>query len=418
MAEETFDKHLEPPAATHGLSPPNRVDRWLVRMLNNACGEPDVDLLLWDKPPPTMGTSTRPALRFASRSVLWRLLMKPELHFGEFYASGGLQVYGDLADVMERIYAGMHRANRRKGSLRRRVERTMQSRARRNNLEGSKRNIHSHYDLGNDFYALWLDPGYMQYTCAYYPDWQTSLADAQAAKLEHICRKLDLKRGDRVIDAGGGWGGLARYMAKHYGVTVRSYNISQQQVAYARERARAEGLDDRIEYIEDDYRNIDGTCDAFVSIGMLEHVGLDNYRELGNVIDRVLSPTGRGLLHSIGQLTHRPLNEWIERNIFPGAYPPTLQEMLGVTSSADFKVMEVENLRAHYAQTLQHWREAFEANAGAVQAQFGTEFVRGWQLYLAGSRAAFSAGEMQLYQVLFERNWSKELPPTLARLYR
>jgi cyclopropane-fatty-acyl-phospholipid synthase len=207
-------------------------------------------------------------------------------------------------------------------------------------------------------------------------------------------------------------------MATHHGVSVRSYNISREQVAYARERARAEGLDDRLEYIEDDYRNITGICDAFVSVGMLEHVGLENYGALSAVIDRTLTDEGRGLVHSIGQLTHRPLNEWIERYIFPGAYPPTLAEMLGVIGADDFKIMDVENLRAHYAQTLQHWREGFEANAEEVEKRFGPEFVRAWRLYLAGSRASFSAGEMQLYQILFERNWSNRLPATLDRLYR
>lgn len=415
MAEGTG--HLEPDAVEREQSPPNRVDRWLLNMLNQGCGEPDADIALWDvaESPATAG---RPLLRITSRQALYRLLVKPELRFGELYASGELEVYGDLADLMERIYAGLRRATLAKGPLRHALERAMQRRARPNHLDGSKQNIHSHYDLGNDFYALWLDPDYMQYTCAYYPTWQATLAEAQAAKLEHVCRKLALKPGERVIDAGGGWGGLARYMARHYGVTVRSYNISREQVAYARERADAEGLGDRVEYIEDDYRNITGTCDAFVSIGMLEHVGLDNYAALGAVIDRSLTDKGRGLVHSIGQLSHRPLNEWIERNIFPGAYPPTLQEMLDVVSTADFKVMDVENLRAHYAHTLEHWREGFEANVGDIEQRFGAEFVRAWRLYLSGSRASFSAGEMQLYQVLFERNWSEALPATLSRLYR
>ena len=418
MAEGTVNNHPEPDAVAPHQAPPNRFDRWLLSVLVQACGRPDVDLMLWDTDPPPSAAGSNPALRFNSRHALRHILLKPELRFGELYAAGELTITGDLADLMERIYAGMRRVSLAQGPLRRTLRRVLQRRARPNNPDGSKENIHSHYDLGNEFYALWLDPEYMQYTCAYYPSWEANLAQAQMAKLEHICRKLDLKPGERVIDAGGGWGGLARYMARYHGVTVRSYNISSEQVAYARERAAAEGLDDRVEYVEDDYRNITGTCDAFVSIGMLEHVGLENYAALGAAIDRSLTDTGRGLIHAIGQLTHRPLNEWIERNIFPGAYPPTLQEMLDVVSSADFKVMEVENLRAHYAQTLQHWREGFEASVDEVERRFGIEFVRAWRLYLAGSRASFSAGEMQLYQVLFERNWSEQLPATLERLYR
>ncbi len=418
MAEGTVSKHLEPGTAEIDQSPPNRVDRWLLSLLYRGCGKPELNICLWDTLNPLSGGSTKPTLRISNRQALYRLLAKPELRFGELYAGRELEVYGDLADVMERIYAGMRRVNLAQGRLRKAWRRAMQRRARSNHLDGSRQNIHSHYDLGNDFYALWLDPDYMQYTCAYYPTWQATLAEAQAAKLEHVCRKLDLKPGEHVIEAGGGWGGLARYMAKHHGVTVRSYNISAEQIAYARERANQEGLDDRIEYVEDDYRNITGTCDAFVSVGMLEHVGLENYKALGGVIDRTLTGQGRGLVHAIGQLTHRPLNEWIERNIFPGAYPPTLQEMLDVVGTADFKVMEVENLQAHYAQTLEHWREGFEANVEEVERCFGAEFVRAWRLYLSGSRASFSAGEMQLYQVLFERNWSRALPATLDRLYR
>lgn len=416
MAEGTFSRYPEPKAASGDQPSPDRLDRWLLDILNRACGQPDVELALWDTPPPG-GQARRPMLRFTSRQSIQRLLLKPELRFGELHANGDIETYGDLAELMEQIYAGLRRAKQSQGPLRRALGRVLQRRARPNHLDGSKGNIHSHYDLGNDFYALWLDPEYMQYTCAYYPDWQTSLADAQVAKLEHVCRKLDLKPGERVIEAGGGWGGLARYMATRYGVTVRSYNISTEQVAYARERVRAEGLEGRVEYIEDDYRHITGTCDAFVSVGMLEHVGLENYGTLSTVIDRTLTDSGRGLVHSIGQLTHRPLNEWIERYIFPGAYPPTLAEMLNVFAG-DFKIVEVENLRAHYARTLQHWREGFEANVEAVEKRSGPEFVRAWRLYLAGSRASFSAGEMQLYQVLFERNWSNELPATLDRLYR
>jgi cyclopropane-fatty-acyl-phospholipid synthase len=165
-----------------------------------------------------------------------------------------------------------------------------------------------------------LDEEHMQYTCAFYPDESATLEEAQTAKLDLVCKKLDLKPGETVVEAGSGWGGLARFIAKHYGVTVRSYNISAEQVAYARERARQEGLGNAVEYVEDDYRNITGTYDVFVSVGMLEHVGLSNYQKLGEVIDRSLKEKGRGLIHSIGRNIPRPMNEWIESYIFPGAY--------------------------------------------------------------------------------------------------
>jgi len=233
-----------------------------------------------------------------------------------------------------------------------------------------------------------------------------------------VCRKLALKPGETVLEAGSGWGGLARYCARHYGVKVRSYNISAEQVAYARQRAAAEGFGDSIEYVEDDYRNASGRYDVFVSVGMLEHVGVANYRTLGGVIDRCLKDDGRGLIHSIGQDYSRPLNEWIERYIFPGAYPPTLREMMGILEPWAFSVVDVDNLRPHYAQTLRHWLARFDAAEDRVAGMFDEAFVRAWRLYLSGSIAGFTAGSLQLFQVLFRRPDCQVLPATRAHLYR
>jgi len=297
------------------------------------------------------------------------------------------------------------------------LRKALEKRPRTNSLAGSQENIHRHYDLGNDFYRLWLDGDYMQYTCAYYPDDSTTLEQAQTAKLDLVCRKLDLKPGDQVVEAGSGWGGLARYMAKHYGASVRSYNISAEQVAYARERAEQEGLGNLVEYVEDDYRNISGTYDVFVSVGMLEHVGLANYPTLGGVIDRCLKERGRGFVHSIGRNVSRPMNEWIESYIFPGAYPPTLKEMMDIFEPFEFVIMDVENLRAHYARTLTDWLERFERNVDRVRDMFDENFVHAWRLYLAGSISAFTQGQLQLFQVLFQRQGANALPVIRDRMF-
>jgi cyclopropane-fatty-acyl-phospholipid synthase len=223
--------------------------------------------------------------------------------------------------------------------------------------------------------------------------------------MELVCRKLDLRPGERVIEAGCGWGALARYMARHYGVRVRAFNVSCEQVAYARERTAREGLSDRVEFEEADYRTIDEPCDAFVSLGMLEHVGLRHFGTLGRVMDRVLSPVhGRGLLHFIGRSHPAALNPWIRRRIFPGAYPPALSEvMTGVLEPYGFAVTDVENLRAHYALTLAAWRECFDRAASDIGRTFDERFVRAWRLYLAGSEASFRTGSTELFQVLFTR---------------
>jgi cyclopropane-fatty-acyl-phospholipid synthase len=212
-------------------------------------------------------------------------------------------------------------------------------------LAGSRDNIHKHYDLGNDFYSLWLGET-MAYTCAYYPTAETTLDQAQVAKMDHVCRKLLLGANDTVVEAGCGWGSLALHMAGRYGAKVRAFNISKEQIAYARGRARELGLESRVDFVEDDYRNIKGTYDAFVSVGMLEHVGRENYPELGRVISRCLSNEGRGLIHSIGRNRPEPLHPWIERRIFPGAYPPSLGEMMQIFEPTNLSVLDVENLRS------------------------------------------------------------------------
>jgi cyclopropane-fatty-acyl-phospholipid synthase len=277
----------------------------------------------------------------------------------------------------------------------------------------SRENIHHHYDIGNDFYRLWLDRE-LVYTCAYYASPDMTLEEAQQAKMELVCRKLQLRRGDRVVEAGCGWGSLALYMARHYGVHVSAFNISQEQIEYARARAEREGLADHVEFIDDDFRSIGTGYDVFVSVGMLEHVGRIHYRELGEIIDRAIHPEhGRGLLHFIGRNQPEPLNAWIKRRIFPGAYPPALREAIGdVLEPWNFTVVDVENLRLHYARTLEHWLERFDASADPVRAMFDESFVRAWRLYLAGSQATFQAGCLQLFQIIFGRDVSNDVPWT------
>jgi cyclopropane-fatty-acyl-phospholipid synthase len=283
-------------------------------------------------------------------------------------------------------------------------------------LAESKENVHRHYDIGNDFYQLWLDPQ-LVYSCAYYKTPTTTLNDAQRFKLDHVCRKLRLKPGETVVEAGCGWGALALHMARHYGVTVRAFNLSREQLDFARSRARSEQLSDRVEFIEDDYRNIAATCDAFVSVGMLEHVGPENYRGLGQLIGRILAHDGRGLIHTIGRNFAKRLDPWTLKYIFPGAYVPCLREMMDLFEQTDFSVIDVENLRLHYAKTCSDWLERFENTIDSVQRMFDERFVRMWRLYLAASTAAFLNGDLQLFQVVFARATKNDLPWTRQDWY-
>jgi cyclopropane-fatty-acyl-phospholipid synthase len=390
-------------------------DSTLVRFLLRGLAGVPVGFVLWD------GTrfATDPKspvawFRVRDRQALLKLALNPDLQVGELYSAGRIDVEGSLVDLAEAVYrASLTAAHQGPlAALLRAV-----NRPRGNAQHQSRENIHHHYDIGNAFYRLWLDEQ-LVYTCAYFPNPSDSLEHAQTAKMEHVCRKLDLKPGERVIEAGCGWGAMALHMARHHGVEVRAFNISRSQLAYARERADREGLTDRVEFIEGDYREIAGACDVFLSIGMLEHVGRQHYQDLGRVIDRVLHPDGRGLIHTIGSPISGPLNPWIERNIFPGAYTPTLREMMTVFEPFRFTILDVENLRLHYAKTLEHWLARFESSAEEVRTMFDESFVRAWRLYLSGSVAAFRSGTLDLFQVLFNRPGNNEIAWTRADLYR
>jgi cyclopropane-fatty-acyl-phospholipid synthase len=231
--------------------------------------------------------------------------------------------------------------------------------------------------------------------------------------MARICHKLRLRPGERVLEVGCGWGSFALFMAREFGVSVRAFNVSAEQIAYARDRAAREGLANAVEFVEDDYRNAAGTFDAFVSVGMLEHVGLPDYPTLGAVISRTLASAGRGLLHFIGRDRPAPLNAWIRKRIFPGAYPPTLREVFDhIMEPESLSVLDVENLRLHYTRTLEHWRRRFEDGSDQVAEMFDETFVRAWRLYLAGSQVAFTTGSMQLFQVLFAPSGSNAIPWT------
>lgn len=372
------------------------LDRWLASQVQRVTDSARVRLELWDGT--TVYSASGPPigdLIVGDRRTLLGLVLHPDLWFGEAYMSGRLQVRGSLREVVE----ALSRATAVEPSP---IERLRVVMTTPNTQRRSRYNVHHHYDLGNTFYQQWLDAN-LVYTCAYFAAPDVSLEDAQRAKLDLICRKLCLRPGDTVVEAGCGWGALALHMARHYGAKVRAFNVSREQLAFARERAREEGLAGRLEFIDDDYRNVKGECDVFVSVGMLEHVGLRQFGALADVLRRCLKRNGgRGLLHFIGRDAPRPLNAWIRRRIFPGAYPPTLSEVTTkVLAPSGMSVLDVENLRLHYARTLHHWHRRFLAVADQVRGQYGSEFQRAWELYLVGSEAAFTTGWLQLFQVVF-----------------
>ncbi len=376
---------------------PGAVDRWFAGRLQRRLAPVGVRFELWDGSSAWSGDAEPIGTVLAhDRGALFGLVFDPDLQFGEMYSAGRAEVRGPLERVLEAL-ARMPRS--RDLTLRERFALYL---PRTNDLLRARRNVHHHYDLGNDFYELWLDEQLL-YTCAYFPQPDATLEEAQIAKMDLVCRKLRLRPGESVLEAGCGWGALALHMARHYGVRVKAFNISREQMRYARARAEREGLADRVEFIEDDYRNVEGRFDVFVSVGMLEHVGRRQYHALADAIRRTLDPAhGRGLLHFIGRDRPRPLNAWIARRIFPGGHPPALSEIqTTIFERAKLSVLDVDNLRFHYARTLTHWRERFERVERQIGESVGDAFYRAWHLYLAGSEAAFTTGWLQLYQIVF-----------------
>ena len=381
------------------------LDQWCLARLADFAGGVPLRIVLWD------GTARAAAdgpprytLRVGSRRALWRLVRDPDLGFGEGYVDGDLLVDGDVGGLVDAVGKALARRAHGMSGVARWLARWAGA-----SIRTARRNAQHHYDLGNDFYRLWLDDD-LVYTCAYFQTPDASLEEAQRAKLEHVCRKLHLTSGLRVIEAGCGWGALARYMAREHGAAVRAWNVSHEQLAEARARAEREGLSGQVAFVEDDWRRIDGACDVFASVGMLEHVGRAQYRTLGGVIDRCLHPGhGRGLLHFIAHDVEAPASRWTRRYMFPGYYLPTLREVLaGVLEPYGFSVLDVEDLRRHYARTLEHWRDRFERAVPEVSARFGERFSRLWRYYLAGAHAGFAAGYLQLFQVTFaRRGWDE-----------
>lgn len=269
----------------------------------------------------------------------------------------------------------------------------------RNERARSGRNVRHHYNLDDRLYALFLDPEW-QYSCAYFQHPGQSLADAQLAKLRHIASKLVLRGGERVLDIGCGWGGMACHLAEGGAGQVLGVTLSEEQIRGARGRADARGLSDRTRFELRDYRDVEGVFDRIVSVGMFEHVGLAHYREFFEVCAARLAPDGVVLLHTIGVSDAPSLtNPWITKHVFPGGHLPSLSQVLPAIERAGLVVTDVEVLRLHYAETLRAWRNAFLARRDEAVALFDERFCRMWEYYLSMAETAFRCEGVVVFQV-------------------
>ncbi|MFQ5773609.1 MAG: class I SAM-dependent methyltransferase [Kiloniellaceae bacterium] len=340
-------------------------------------------------------------IRLHDRSLHFKLWLRPRLYLGEAYMDGSLTVeQGSIYDFLD--LAGL---NVGEGTLNAwdrwvlRARHMWRGFEQANPLGRAQKHVAHHYDLSDELYALFLDSD-RQYSCGYFATRDTTLEEAQEAKKRHIAAKLRLQPGQKVLDIGSGWGGLALYLARCAGVEVTGITLSKEQHAASQERAAEAGLADRVRFHLRDYREETGTYDRIVSVGMFEHVGTPHYEEYFAKVRELLTDDGVALLHTIA---HRDpptnTNPWLRKYIFPGGYCPALSEVLPVTERVGLWVTDIEILRLHYAETLRHWRRRFVANRDKVVALFDDRFFRMWEFYLAGSEVAFRRQGQMVAQI-------------------
>ncbi|MGK9050484.1 class I SAM-dependent methyltransferase [Neorhizobium petrolearium] len=342
-------------------------------------------------------------IRFTDEVAERELVNDPQLKLGELYMEGRLLVeQGDIYDLLALVKDNTLAQGLSFGMIWRGIARIIVSQFRnRVPINHNRRNVAHHYDLDEKLFSLFLDEDW-QYSCAYFNPPGISLDEAQLAKKRHIVAKLLAEPGQKALEIGSGWGGMAMYLAESSGVDVTGITLSTEQLKISRERAAKRGLANSVRFELQDYYYLpaDKSYDRIVSVGMFEHVGRLNYRKFFNKVNDVLADDGVMLLHSIGQPYPAIINNpWIEKYIFPGGYIPSIAEVMPAVEKAGLLVSDIEILPMHYAYTLRHWRQRFMANKEKAAAIYDERFVRMWEFYLAGSEMAFTHEKFFIFQM-------------------
>lgn len=390
-----INKNIVKSIAEHLSDRPFDLEYWDGEIIKYGEGEPEFKLIIKN---------------FPSKK---ELLSDPSVALGEAYMKGDIDIEGDLQKFFESIIRNKDSFMNKNTVFR------LASKIKAPSLIKSKKDIAHHYDIGNNFYSLWLDKT-MSYSCGYFKNPTDTLYDAQMNKIHHILKKLNLKEGQHLLDIGCGWGYLIIEAAKLYKVKALGITLSEEQFKKAKERIKQEGLEDLVDVQLMDYRNLEKSnlkFDRIVSVGMAEHVGHANLPLFFKNVDSVLKESGLFLLHNITNLVETEGNKWITTYIFPGGYLPTLREELNIAADINFRTLDVESLRLHYMKTLEEWCKNFMNHLDEERDMFDDEFLRMWHLYLATCAAAFHYWDIDIHQILFSKGINNTLPMTRKYLY-
>ncbi len=375
-----------------------------------------IEITYWNNETKRFGAKEPVAkIKIKTKEAFEDIMAQLSLGFCENYINGNIEVEGNLQEVL-RLESFPH-LKKIKPSLGVLKDIALHRLATLNSIKQSKKNIEHHYDLGNDFYKLFLDKS-LTYSCGYFKNWEKdTLEKAQENKYELIIRKIGLKDGEKVVDIGCGWGGFLIYAARKLNIKGLGCTISKNQYEYAKEKIKELNLDNKIEVVYEDYRNLKGKFDKFVSIGAYEHIGKNYAFAFFNKLNEILKDGALGLLHTIGHNKPMQTDPFTTKYIFPGGYLPSLEELVRRIRYVDFYTIDIENLRPHYAKTIDNWIERFEKNKDRVKDMFDDKFVRLWWLYLNGAAESFKYGDGQLYQILFSKG-QIDIPKYRGEIYK
>jgi len=357
-------------------------------------------------------------IKLLDKNLSYKLLLNPDLYFGEAYMNGSLKIEnGTLSEFLEITLKNIGRNDINfYGKILNKFKGTYRHLTNFNKGIKSKTNVSHHYDISEKLYDLFLDSS-RQYSCAYFKNENETLEEAQSNKIDHIIKKLNIKPNQKVLDIGSGWGTLATSIAKKTQASVTGITLSENQIKYSKNKAKELNVENQVEFKLMDYREINEKFDRIVSVGMFEHVGRKFYRKYFNTVSSLLKEGGVALIHTIGSSSPpRDPQPWITKYIFPGGYTPSLSQIARPIEDSGLIISDLEVLRVHYAHTLRHWKERFLSKKETVLELFDEKFYRMWEFYLASCEMTFKWGDQVVFQLQLTKDYTS-VPNTRDYIY-